>query len=92
MAEQVTDLHDVKGPNTIARLRGLPAPGVPDITEPVIIAAYSKLVMGILTKADLPAMQPYSAAQRHTMHVVKISGLTEHVHDGGTVCARRRCR
>lgn len=96
MAERVTDLHDVRD-RTIARLRGLPAPGVPDITEPVIIAAYDlapaeaatldpKLVMGILTEEGGPTSHTaILAAQLGIPCVVKISGLTRHVHDGGTV-------
>ena len=37
-AERVTDVNDVRD-RLIAQLRGLPAPGVPDITTPVIVVA-----------------------------------------------------
>ena len=60
-AERVTDLRDV-GSRAIAALLGMPAPGVPDFTEPSIIVAEDlapaetatldrALVVGIVTEA-----------------------------------------
>lgn len=64
MAERVSDLYDVRD-RTISQLRGLPAPGVPDITEPSVLIGHDlapaetavldpDLVVAIITKAGGP--------------------------------------
>lgn len=60
-AERVTDLRDV-GARTVAAVLGVPAPGVPDFTEPSVVVAEDlapaetatldrALVLGIITQA-----------------------------------------
>jgi phosphotransferase system enzyme I (PtsI) len=64
MAERVTDLRDVRD-RAVARLLGMPEPGVPTLTEPSILAAQdlapaetatltSETCLGIITEAGGP--------------------------------------
>lgn len=64
MAERVTDLYDVRD-RTVCELRGVPAPGIPELTEPAIVTAHDlapaetatldpAMVVGIVTEAGGP--------------------------------------
>ncbi|WP_115685740.1 phosphoenolpyruvate--protein phosphotransferase [Corynebacterium senegalense] len=88
MAERVTDLYDVRD-RTICELRGLPKPGVPDITEPAILLADDlapaetvglnpELVVGIVTAGGGPTSHTaILAAQLGIPAVVKARGVMD---------------
>lgn len=85
MAERVTDLYDVRD-RTICELRGLPAPGVPDLVTPSILVArdlapaetatLSKdIVLGIITSEGGPTSHTaILAAQLAIPAVVQTKG------------------
>lgn len=87
MAERVTDLYDIRD-RTICQLRGLPAPGVPDITTPVILVAHDlapaetatlspDTVLGIITQAGGPTSHTaILAAQLGIPAVVQVPGAS----------------
>ncbi|MGK8362041.1 phosphoenolpyruvate--protein phosphotransferase [Corynebacterium amycolatum] len=88
MAERVTDLYDVRD-RTICELRGLPKPGVPDVTTPTILLADDlapaetvgldpELVVGIATAGGGPTSHTaILAAQLGIPAVVKAKGVME---------------
>lgn len=88
MAERVTDLYDVRD-RTICELRGLPKPGVPDISKPSILLADDlapaetvgldpKLVVGIITAGGGPTSHTaILAAQLGIPAVVKVPGIMD---------------
>ena len=92
MAERVTDLYDIRDRAT-ARLRGLPEPGIPDLTEPSIIVAHDlapaetatldrSKVLGIVTEAGgATSHTAILAAQLDIPAVVKVAGITESLID-----------
>lgn len=96
MAERVTDLYDIRDRAT-ARLRGLPEPGVPDLTEPSIIVAHDLApaetatldrdkVLGIITEAGgVTSHTAILAAQLGIPAAVKVSGITESLIDATPV-------
>ncbi|PWG66577.1 phosphoenolpyruvate--protein phosphotransferase [Bifidobacterium callitrichidarum] len=96
MAERVTDLHDVRD-RTISELRGMPAPGVPDITSPVVLVARDLApaetatlspdnVLGIITEEGGPTSHTaILAAQLGIPAAVKVAGVTEAVSEGDTI-------
>ncbi|MBT1160470.1 MULTISPECIES: phosphoenolpyruvate--protein phosphotransferase [Bifidobacterium] len=96
MAERVTDLHDVRN-RTICELRGLPAPGVPDITIPVVLVARDlapaetatldpATVLGVITEEGGPTSHTaILAAQLGIPAAVKVSGVTAAVAEGDTI-------
>ena len=87
MAERVTDLRDV-GDRTICRLRGMPEPGVPELTEPSVLIAHDlapaetatltpEMVRGIVTSAGGPTSHTaILAAQLGIPAVVQVKGAT----------------
>ena len=95
MAERVTDLYDVRD-RTICELRGLPKPGVPDISEPTILLAHDlapaetvgldpQLVAGIVTAGGGPTSHTaILAAQLGIPAVVKAGGIMD-TPEGATV-------
>lgn len=96
MAERVTDLYDIRDRAT-ARLRGLPEPGVPDLTEPSIIVAHDlapaetatldrEKVLGIITEAGgVTSHTAILAAQLGIPAAVKVTGITESLIDATPV-------
>ncbi|HSN43510.1 MAG TPA: putative PEP-binding protein, partial [Propionibacteriaceae bacterium] len=96
MAERVTDLFDIRD-RTICELRGLPAPGVPTLTEPTVLVAHDlapaetatlspATCVGILTEAGGPTSHTaILAAQLGIPAVVKVVGVL--ALDPGTVVA-----
>lgn len=96
MAERVTDLRDVRD-RTIAQLRGLPAPGVPQIETPSIVVARDLApaetatlnrdkVLGIVTEEGGPTSHTaILAAQLGIPCAVKVSGLLENLSPEDTV-------
>ena len=86
-AERVTDLRDV-GSRAVAAVLGVPAPGVPDFTEPSIIVAEDlapaetatldrALVVGIVTQVGgRTSHTAILAAQMGIPAVVQLSGAT----------------
>ncbi|WP_342318554.1 phosphoenolpyruvate--protein phosphotransferase [Corynebacterium mayonis] len=88
MAERVTDLYDVRD-RTICELRGLPKPGVPDVTSPTILIAEDlapaetvgldpQLIVGIVTAAGGPTSHTaILAAQLGIPAVVRASGAMD---------------
>jgi phosphotransferase system enzyme I (PtsI) len=95
MAERVSDLKDVRD-RAIARLLGLPEPGVPVIEAPAILAARdlapaetallsAETCLGIITSAGGPTSHTaILAAQLGIPAIVQASGITE-VEPGTTV-------
>jgi phosphotransferase system enzyme I (PtsI) len=95
LAERVTDLHDVRD-RLIAQLRGLPAPGLPQLRSPVILVAHDlapadtarlspQQVLGILTAAGGPTSHTaILAAQLGIPAVVQVTGLAD-LTDGTVV-------
>lgn len=85
MAERVTDLYDIRD-RTICQLRGLPAPGVPDLQTPSILVAHDlapaetatlskDTVLGIITEAGGPTSHTaILAAQLDIPAVVQVKG------------------
>ena len=96
MAERVTDLYDVRD-RTICELRGLPKPGVPDVSTPTILLADDlapaetvgldpELVVGIATAGGGPTSHTaILAAQLGIPAVVKAKGVME--LEAGTLVA-----
>lgn len=88
MAERATDLYDVRD-RAICELRGLPAPGVPEFDEPVILVARDlapaetatldpSTVKGILTEVGGPTSHTaILAAQLGIPAIVKVAGILE---------------
>ena len=87
-AERVADLRDV-GSRAVAAVLGVPAPGVPDFTEPSIVVAEDlapaetatldrALVAGIVTRAGgRTSHTAILAAQMGIPAVVQLAGATE---------------
>ena len=85
-AERVVDLYDIRD-RAIARLRGLPEPGVPQLERPSIIVAHDlapaqtasldpALVAGIVTEAGGPTSHTaILAAQLGIPAVVQVRGI-----------------
>lgn len=96
MAERVTDLYDVRD-RTICMLRGMPMPGVPDVSEPAILLACDlapaetvglnpEVIAGIITEGGGPTSHTaILAAQLGIPAVVKVPGAME--IEGGDVVA-----
>ncbi len=96
MAERVTDLYDVRD-RIICELRGMPAPGVPDMNEPMILvtrdlapADTSTLdldkVLGIITAEGGPTSHTaILAAQLGIPTVVRARGILKEVQDGDVI-------
>mgnify|MGYP002712067108 CR=1 FL=1 len=92
MAERVTDLYDIRDRAT-ARLRGLPEPGVPDLTEPSILVAHDlapaetatldpEQVLGIVTEAGgATSHTAILAAQLGIPCAVQVKGVAEAIAD-----------
>ncbi len=88
MAERATDLYDVRD-RAICELRGLPAPGVPEFDEPVVLVDHDlappetatldpETVKGILTEVGGPTSHTaILAAQLGIPAIVKVSGILE---------------
>ncbi len=86
-AERVTDLRDV-GSRAVAAVLGVPAPGVPDFTEPSVVVAEDlapaetatldrSLVVGIITEAGgRTSHTAILAAQMGIPAVVQLPGAT----------------
>ncbi|WP_341727930.1 phosphoenolpyruvate--protein phosphotransferase [Brooklawnia sp.] len=86
MAERVTDLYDVRD-RTICELRGIPAPGVPDLDTPSILIARDlapaetatlsrETVLGIITEAGGPTSHTaILAAQLAIPAIVQTKGV-----------------
>lgn len=93
MAERVTDLYDIRDRAT-ARLRGLPEPGVPDLTQPSVLVAHDlapaetatldpDTVLGIVTAAGgATSHTAILAAQLGIPATVQVTGISESVTDG----------
>ena len=87
VAERVTDLRDV-GSRAVAAVLGVPAPGVPDLTEPSVVVAQDlapsetamldrSLVVGILTEGGgRTSHTAILAAQMGIPAVVQVAGAT----------------
>ena len=96
MAERVTDLYDIRDRAT-ARLRGLPEPGIPDLTEPSILIAHDlapaetatldkNLVLGIVTEAGgATSHTAILAAQLGIPCTVQVKGIAEATVDAPLV-------
>ncbi|MDR1214992.1 MAG: phosphoenolpyruvate--protein phosphotransferase [Propionibacteriaceae bacterium] len=94
MAERVTDLRDVRD-RVIARLRGLPEPGIPQLSGPAVLIARDlapaetallnpELCVGLVTTAGGPTSHSaILAAQLGIPAIVQATGL--HVASGVTV-------
>ena len=101
-AERVTDLRDV-GSRAVAAVLGVPAPGVPDFTEPSVVVAEDlapaetatldrSLVVGIVTQAGgRTSHTAILAAQMGIPAVVQLAGATG-IPRGTPGRARRRHR
>ncbi|WP_165164968.1 phosphoenolpyruvate--protein phosphotransferase [Corynebacterium qintianiae] len=88
MAERVTDLYDIRDRAT-ARVRNLPEPGVPDLTEPVVLVAHDlapaetatldpEMVRGIVTEAGgATSHTAILAAQLGIPAAVQVKGIAE---------------
>jgi phosphotransferase system enzyme I (PtsI) len=86
MAERVTDLYDVRD-RVICELRGVPAPGVPELLEPSILVAKDlapaetatlnpSIVLGIITEEGGPTSHTaILAAQLGIPAAVKVAGI-----------------
>ena len=96
MAERVTDLYDIRDRAT-ARLRGLPEPGIPDLTESSILIAHDlapaetatldkNLVLGIVTEAGgATSHTAILAAQLGIPCAVQVKGIAEATVDAPLV-------
>lgn len=92
MAERVTDLYDIRDRAT-ARLRGLPEPGVPDLTAPSILVAHDlapaetatldpAMVLGIVTEAGgATSHTAILAAQLGIPAAVQVKGISDAIVD-----------
>ncbi len=88
MAERVTDLRDVRD-RAVARLLGVPEPGVPTLTEPSILAAHdlapaetatltTETCLGIITEIGGPTSHTaILASQLGIPAVVQATGITK---------------
>ena len=95
MAERVTDLYDVRD-RLICELRGVSAPGIPDLTTPAILVARDlaptetatlspDMVLGILTSAGGPTSHTaILAAQLGIPAVVQVPDI-DTIEDGTIV-------
>ena len=95
MAERVTDLYDVRD-RTICELRGLPAPGVPVLTEPSVLIGHDlapaetavldpEMVKAIITEAGGPTSHTaILASQLGIPAIVQATGILD-VQPGQTV-------
>jgi phosphoenolpyruvate-protein phosphotransferase (PTS system enzyme I) len=95
MAERVTDLYDVRD-RIICELRGVPAPGIPDLSTPAVLVAHDlapaetatlspDMVLGILTSAGGPTSHTaILAAQLGIPAVVQVPGI-DTVEDGTVI-------
>lgn len=95
MAERVTDLRDIRD-RTISELRGVPAPGVPELTSPAVLVAHdlapaetatlsTDTVLGIVTEAGGPTSHTaILAAQLGIPAVVQVPGA-EAIEEGTTL-------
>ena len=93
---RVTDLYDIRDRAT-ARLRGLPEPGIPDLTEPSILIAHDlapaetatldkNLVLGIVTEAGgATSHTAILAAQLGIPCAVQVKGIAEATVDAPLV-------
>ncbi|MCI6206286.1 MAG: phosphoenolpyruvate--protein phosphotransferase [Corynebacterium glucuronolyticum] len=96
MAERVTDLYDIRD-RAIARLRGMPEPGVPELSEPAILVAHDlapaetatlnpETVLGIVTAAGGPTSHTaILAAQLGIPAAVQVAGVEEHLKKGAQI-------
>ena len=96
MAERVTDLYDIRDRAT-ARLRGLPEPGVPALTEPSVLVANDlapaetatldpELVVGIVTEAGgATSHTAILAAQLGIPAAVQVKGISEALVDAPAI-------
>ncbi|WP_124054112.1 phosphoenolpyruvate--protein phosphotransferase [Arcanobacterium ihumii] len=88
MAERVTDLYDIRD-RTISQLLGLPAPGVPELTEPSVLVARDlapaetatlspELCAAIITEeGGTTSHTAILAAQLGIPAIVQVSGIVE---------------
>lgn len=88
MAERVTDLYDIRD-RTICALRGLPAPGVPNLAAPSVLVAHDlapaetailspSVVLGIVTEAGGPTSHTaILAAQLGIPAIVQVDGIMD---------------
>ncbi len=96
MAERVTDLYDIRDRAT-ARVRGLPEPGVPALSQPSILVAEDlapaetatldpEQVLGIITEAGgATSHTAILAAQLGIPAAVQVKGIAEAIIDGPVV-------
>lgn len=96
MAERVTDLYDIRDRAT-ARVRNLPEPGVPDLTEPSVLVARDlapaetatlnpEMVRGIVTEAGgATSHTAILAAQLGIPAVVQVKGIAAALADADRV-------
>lgn len=96
MAERVTDLYDIRDRAT-ARLRDLPEPGIPEMTEPSILIAHDlapaetatldpEMALGIITEAGgATSHTAILAAQLGIPCAVQVKGIAEAVVDAPQV-------
>ena len=96
MAERVTDLYDIRDRAT-ARLRDLPEPGIPEMTEPAILIAHDlapaetatldpEMALGIITEAGgATSHTAILAAQLGIPCAVQVKGIAEAVVDAPQV-------
>lgn len=96
MAERVADLYDVRN-RVISELRGLPAPGVPEMNEPGILVAQDlapaetatldpAIVLGIVTEEGGPTSHTaILAAQLGIPAVVKVSSALSALNGATTL-------
>ena len=92
MAERVTDLYDIRDRAT-ARLRGLPEPGVPDLTAPSVLVVHDlapaetatldpAMVLGIVTEAGgATSHTAILAAQLGIPAAVQVKGISDAIVD-----------
>lgn len=96
MAERVTDLNDVRD-RTVCQLRGLPAPGVPELSTPSVLVARDlapaetatlspDVVLGIVTQEGGPTSHTaILAAQLGIPAVVQVPGVLDQIVGAGKV-------
>lgn len=96
MAERVTDLYDIRDRAT-ARVRGLPEPGVPALSQPSILVAEDlapaetatldpEQVLGIITEGGgATSHTAILAAQLGIPAAVQVKGIAEAIIDGPVV-------
>ncbi|WP_175934481.1 phosphoenolpyruvate--protein phosphotransferase [Corynebacterium sp. Marseille-P4321] len=96
MAERVTDLYDIRDRAT-ARVRNLPEPGVPDLSEPSVLVAHDlapaetatlnpEQVLGIITEAGgATSHTAILAAQLGIPAAVQVRGISQAIIDAPLV-------